>query len=160
VELGAPQALPVTVVVSRRARPGQASALAAWARGITDAAATFPGHLGAQVHEPTPPDHEDLVIVFGFSTAEQLQTWEHSPERAQWLRTADAVSEGGQRAHSLETIASLFTAPGTTGVAPPRWKSAVVIALSLYPLSVLVALGVAPHLGAVSRLLRPWLAAH
>jgi len=147
MDLGATQSLPVTVVVSRRARPGQETALTAWARGITGVAERFPGHLGAQIHEPTPPDHEDLVIVFGFGTAEQLQAWERSPERAEWLRRADAVSEGGQQAHTLETLASLFTPPGRTGIAPPRWKSAVVIALSLYPLSLLVALVVTPHLG-------------
>jgi antibiotic biosynthesis monooxygenase (ABM) superfamily enzyme len=147
MDLGATQSLPVTVVVSRRARPGQEKALAAWAHGITEEASRFPGHLGAQIHESAPPDHEDLVIVFGFSNAEQLQAWENSPERADWLRRAAAVSEGDQQAHTLETLASLFTSPGQTGVAPPRWKSATVIALSLYPLSLLVALLVTPHLG-------------
>lgn len=178
------QSLPVTVVVSRRARPGHEAELVEWARGVQEAAARFPGHLGARIHEPAPPDNETLVIVFGFATAEQLHAWEHSPERAAWLRKADALSEGDQQNHTLETFASLFTRPGATGVAPPRWKSATVILLAIYPLSVLVALVVAPYLGGlpvplrslvtsviivplmvwfavptVSKLLRRWLAA-
>jgi antibiotic biosynthesis monooxygenase (ABM) superfamily enzyme len=184
MDLQPPTSLPVTVVVSRRARPGREADLVAWAGGIRDAAARFPGHLGAQIHEPTPPSNEDLVIVFGFSTADQLHAWEASAERAEWLVQGDEVSVGGQRTHTLETLASLFTEPGTTGVAPPRWMSATVILLSIYPLSLLLGLVVSPRLGGlpvwlrslvtsliivplmvwvavptVSKLLRRWLAA-
>jgi hypothetical protein len=149
MDVDAPLALPVTVVVSRRARPGRDGDLVRWAAEVTAAAAAFPGHLGAQVHEPAPPDHEDLVIVFGFATAAQLAVWESSSERVALLRRADALSVGNQQAHTLETLATLFSAPGTAAVSPPRWKTATVIGLGLYPLALLVALLISPHLGAL-----------
>jgi antibiotic biosynthesis monooxygenase (ABM) superfamily enzyme len=137
------------VVVSRRARPGREAELVRWAAEVTAAASAFPGHLGAQVYEPAPPDHEDLVIVFGFATAEQLARWERSPERTGLIRRADELSVGTQHAHTLETLATLFSAPGTAAVAPPRWKTATVIALAIYPLTLLVALLVSPHLSSL-----------
>jgi antibiotic biosynthesis monooxygenase (ABM) superfamily enzyme len=176
--------LPVTVVVSRRARAGREGDLEQWAQGVCAAAAQFPGHLGAQIHQPSVPENADLVIVFGFEAAGELAEWERSDVRAEWLRRAEPLSDGGQQVHTVQTLAGLFTAPGRPMVPPPRWKSAVVICLALYPLSLLVALLIAPHLGglpvagrslvstalvvplmvwvavpAVSRLLRRWLAA-
>jgi antibiotic biosynthesis monooxygenase (ABM) superfamily enzyme len=44
---------PVTVSVARRVRPGREAQYEAWVRGITAAAARFPGHLGINVLRPS-----------------------------------------------------------------------------------------------------------
>lgn len=150
MDVEAPRQLPVTVVVARRPRAGHEADLERWAHGVCAGAGRFPGHLGAQVYPPSPPDRTDLVIVFGFGTAAQLAAWEHSPERAQWLQRAEPISEGGQHSPPLQVLAGLFGAAGTPMVPPPRWKSAVVIALSIYPLSLVLALLVSPHLGGLA----------
>ena len=77
--------LPVTVVLSRHPVPGREDELVAWADGVSEAAAAFPGHLGAVVYPPSPPDCDDLVIAFSFASAEQLSAWERSEERRSWL---------------------------------------------------------------------------
>ena len=64
---------PVTVVVSRRAAPGRESDLEAWFSGVVDAAGQFPGHLGAEVYRPAPPENLDHVLVFRFATHSDLQ---------------------------------------------------------------------------------------
>lgn len=130
--------LPVTVVVSRRPVPGHEADLAAWAHGISNAASVFPGHLGAQVFEAT-ADREDVVIVFSFASADVLAAWERSPERAEWIAKAGPLTVGPQEAHTVSGFESLFS-PTARVVAspPPRWKTATIIFLALYPMSLLI----------------------
>lgn len=128
--------LPVTVVVSRRPAAGREAELVEWAHGIVTAASAFPGHLGAQVHEPSPPDRDDLVIAFSFSDAMTLSDWEHSAVRAQWLERAAPLVEGGSTAHTVTGLEALFAGPKAR--TPPKWKTATVIWVALFPFSVLV----------------------
>ena len=137
--------LPVSVVVSRRPAPGRADDLVAWAHGVVAAAGAFDGHLGAQVHPPSPPDREDLVIAFSFTDAHTLSAWEHSDVRADWLRRAEPLVAGPSRAHAVDALESLFAGGSTP---PPRWKTALVILLALYPASLLVNGLLTPHLAA------------
>jgi len=137
------QVLPVSAVVSRRPAPGCERELEQWANGIVSAASTFPGHLGAQVYPPG-PDRDDLVIAFSFASADALSAWERSEVRLAWVRRAEPLSAGPMTAHALSGFESLFAAPLRASSPPPRWKTAVVIALALYPMSLLLGWLVAP----------------
>jgi uncharacterized protein len=140
-------ALPVTVVLSRRPAPGREQDLLAWADRMTKAAGRFPGHLGAQIYPPDAPDHPDLVIAFSFSTAAELSDWEHSDERRAHLEAARDLVVGEARAHSVSGFEGIFSyAPGQSVVPPPRWKTAIVIGLAIYPMSLLVSWLLGPYL--------------
>lgn len=146
--------LPVTVVVSRQPKPGREADLVAWAHAVAEAASAFPGHLGAQVFAPRPPDRSDLVIVFSFRTARELADWEHSAVRQEWLARADAISQGAQHGHALTGFESIFApSVGATKSPPPRWKTGVIIGLALFPLSLLLNLVVTPYLPASGNVL-------
>jgi len=147
--------LAVTVVVSRRPAEGKEAELTAWAHGISEAAAKFDGHLGAQIYPPSPPDREDLVLAFSFSTAAHLSAWETSPERAQWLQRSQALSTGSLHAHAVSGFEDLF-APSVhaTTTPPPRWKTGIVIALALFPMSLLLNWLLMPHLSSWNVVLR------
>lgn len=142
--------LPVSVVVSRRPAPGREADLERWARGIVDAARGFPGHLGAQVYPASPPDRDDLVIAFSFTDAHSLSDWEHSEVRRDWLARSAPLVAGPSQAHSVSGFESLFRSVGEPAgtPAPPRWKTALVIALALFPASLLLNWLVTPHLTA------------
>jgi uncharacterized protein len=138
--------LPVTVVISRRPRTGREGELLAWANGIVDAAKGFPGHLGAEVFPPNPPDCDDLVMAFSFSNADTLTAWEHSDERSQWLARAETLIAGEARTHAVSGFEGIFArGPGNSVVPPARWRTAAIIALALYPMSLLLAWVLAPH---------------
>jgi antibiotic biosynthesis monooxygenase (ABM) superfamily enzyme len=140
--------LPVTVVVSRRPVEGAEHALLDWAEGITAAAAAFPGHLGAQVFPPVAPDRDDLVIAFSFADAESLSAWEHSSERSAWIDRARPLTAGSQTAHAVSGFEGIFAPVAqATASPPPRWKTAVVIALALYPASLLLNWLLVPSMG-------------
>ncbi len=135
---GAPS-LPVTVVLARRPAPGREDELVAWAHGVTSVAETFPGHLGAQIYPPSDPDCADVVVAFTFASAEELSTWEHSRERAEWVSRAQPLVQGEARAHGVSGFEGIFShAPGQAVVPPPRWKTATIIALALFPMSLLL----------------------
>ena len=100
--------LPVTVVLSRHPVPGREDELVAWADGVSEAAAAFPGHLGAVVYPPSPPDCDDLVIAFSFASAEQLSAWERSEERRSWLDRSRDLVEGEMTLHSASGFEGIF----------------------------------------------------
>ncbi len=146
--------LPVTVVVSRRPVPGASTELLQWARGISHAASQFPGHLGAQIYEPAPPGCEDLVIAFSFANAADLSGWENSDERRSWIDRAREITVGTQTAHGLSGFEGIFAPVARASTAPPRWKTAAVIAMALYPASLLINWLLVPHLGSWNLFLR------
>jgi antibiotic biosynthesis monooxygenase (ABM) superfamily enzyme len=139
--------LPVTVVVSRRPVAGRQAELIDWANGITEAAAAFPGHLGAQIYPPSPPEREDLVIAFSFATADDLSAWEHSPQRQDWLDRARTLMVGSQQAHAVSGFEGLFSPTvHATRTPVPRWKTATVIGLAIFPMSLLINWLLGPHI--------------
>jgi len=134
--------LPVTVVVSRRPAAGREIELEEWARGLVDLSSRFPGHLDGGVL-PSSDGTGDLVVALSFVNADAAHDWEHSPERDAWLARADGLVDGPARPQALGGFESIF-APSTSGIAVPRWKTAVVIALAIYPASLVLQLVLGP----------------
>lgn len=162
----ASHALPVTVIIARQPVAGRETALVEWAHGITAAASAFPGHLGAQIYEPS-AGREELIIVFSFESADQLREWESSAVRAEWVAKGDALSVGGQRTPVASGFESLFAPSAQAKTPPPRWKTATIIAIALYPMSLLINWLLIPALAGVPLVLRvlittliivPWMA--
>ncbi|MBK9738457.1 MAG: hypothetical protein IPO93_02845 [Actinobacteria bacterium] len=147
--------LAVTVVVSRRPAPGREDELTAWGQGISEAATRFPGHLAVQLYPPTAPDREDLVIAFSFATAADLSAWEGSSVRREWLAKAQPLVEGPTRPQSVSGFEGIF-APSVQAMSspPPRWKTASIIAMALYPASLLINWLVIPQVVAWNIFLR------
>ncbi len=125
----------VTVVVTRTARPGCAEALETWLHGVGAAAEAFSGHLGLTVlRGATRPTGRDYTLIFRFATTAELEAWERSDVRADWLRRAEPLVAASnlQRLTGLETW---FTLPGGAVVSPPpRWKMALVSWCVAFPL--------------------------
>lgn len=147
--------LPVTVVISRTPAPGKEDELVAWANGVQQAASSFPGHLGAQIYPPSASDCNDLVMAFSFASAETLSAWEHSDVRRDWLKRAETLIVGEARTHAASGFESIFShAPGHKVTPPPRWKTALIIAMALYPISLLINWLISPHVAEWNILLR------
>jgi antibiotic biosynthesis monooxygenase (ABM) superfamily enzyme len=134
---------PVTVVVRHRVKPGREADFEAWQRGINAASLRFPGHMGFHVVRPHDPRKPEFMVLFKFDTLDNLERWEASDERGEWLeRLGPLVAELPVR--ERHTGMEVWFDPPRGRVAPPRLKMAVVTLLTLYPLILLVALFVAP----------------
>ncbi|MBX7194108.1 MAG: hypothetical protein K1X94_18790 [Sandaracinaceae bacterium] len=130
---------PVTVVVTRRARPGREAELEEWLRGVIAVTAQFAGYQGSTVLRPQEGSRGDHVLVFRFASFDDLRGWQTSAVRTEWLTKAEPFTEAVE-VRTQEGLEPFFDLPTHRGLGaggpPPRWKMAVVTWLGLYPLVV------------------------
>jgi antibiotic biosynthesis monooxygenase (ABM) superfamily enzyme len=139
---------PVTVVVRHRVRPGKEAEFEEWLRGISGAARSFEGHRSLNVVRPGDLRRPEYLVFFQFDTFANLEKWEKSEERLEWLKRVAPLtvrSSPWERHTGME----VWFSPHAGQVQPPRWKMAIVTLLAIYPLVLLVQVTVAP-------LLEPW----
>lgn len=128
---------PVTMIVSRRVRPGRESEYERWIEGIVAAAREFPGYAGTEVIRPGVGGEREYVIVLKFSTYDQVKAWATSPERQEWLERAEPLTQD-TTVQVVSGLEAWFTLPGQQRrPAPPRYKMALLTTAALYPLLLL-----------------------
>jgi antibiotic biosynthesis monooxygenase (ABM) superfamily enzyme len=126
---------PVTVLFSRRVKPGREVDFHAWAHGVTTAAHHFPGHLSASVLEV--PGSREYHTLYSFADRASLNAWLDSEERRRWLATVNELTETKRGLQQLTGLETWFKLPGAnvpTMKPPPRWKMWLVTIAALYPL--------------------------
>jgi antibiotic biosynthesis monooxygenase (ABM) superfamily enzyme len=136
---------PVSVVVRHRVKPGREAAFEDWQRGIIDAALKFDGHLGFHVIRPPDPKRPEYLVLFKFDSLANLEAWERSAERREWLDRVRPLLAGPPELERHTGLEVWFNPPPGRP-APPRYRMAAVTLLTLYPLILGVQAAVAPHL--------------
>ncbi|MBD0863051.1 hypothetical protein IA539_17850 [Gordonia sp. zg691] len=126
---------PVTVAVRRRAKPESVGALWNWAQELCEAARAHPGFIGSDLSVRGQGDAPELVIGLSFDSSESLAAWERSEERVGHLEGGSSVTDGPVVGLTVADFdRGLFGgSPGQVAVAPPRWKTAVVVWTALFP---------------------------
>ncbi|MCU7797040.1 MAG: antibiotic biosynthesis monooxygenase [Candidatus Thiodiazotropha sp. (ex Myrtea spinifera)] len=134
---------PVTVLVTRKPKPGKEAEFEDYITGITQAAMQHPGHMGTNIFRPTKPDGA-YRIVFKFDRRSHLEQWERSAERAEWREIAESVSQPRE----IQTITGLeawFTLPDCAiNVHPPKYKMAFLVWLGVFSLVTLLSYLIGP----------------
>ncbi|KNX36867.1 antibiotic biosynthesis monooxygenase [Luteipulveratus halotolerans] len=136
----------VTVSITRRVSATDETAMLAWVRAGTSMAERFPGFLGCGWVRPT-GDSDEWHMLYRFADEESLHRWEGSAERSWWLRSGEGLVEHtlAERRTGVEgwfdepvdvSLQTLVTAPSTPP-APPRWKQALIIWMTFFPLNLL-----------------------
>jgi antibiotic biosynthesis monooxygenase (ABM) superfamily enzyme len=127
----------VMMLVSRRVKSGYESEFERVMEKFIDAAANFPGCLGAQLMHPGDEvDVKDSLYhaILAFENQNCLHAWKNSPARSQGLAAAAAYIEGQAIVREVSGLAQWFQAPtGSTQAGPPRWKVALVTWLGIFP---------------------------
>lgn len=136
---------PITVVVRHRVKPGKVTEFEDWLRGITKAALRFEGHSGFHVIRPGDTAKPEYLIFFRFDTFENLEKWETSETRTQWLQRVEAltIDEATRERH---TGLEVWFSPPSGRSQPSRSKMAMVTLLAIYPLILLVQVTIVPVL--------------
>jgi uncharacterized protein len=139
----APSDGPLTVSITRRARPQDELLMQAWVHAGTSMAERFDGFLGAGWVRS---GDEDWHMLYRFDCRAHLDAWERSTERTRWLRSAADLVEH-RRTEYRTGIEGWFDEPETrsvheaaqaaqpTATPPPRWKQATVIWMAFFPTS-------------------------
>ena len=138
---------PVTVVITRRVKPGCEPAFEKFISGITASAMTFKGHLGTNVFRPSHLKDHEYRIIFKFDRASNLRIWEESECRRQWLARAESLRLEPARIRIITGLETWFTLSSPKGLLPPpRYKMATITLLALFPSIQIANLTLAPLL--------------
>ncbi|WP_427159308.1 antibiotic biosynthesis monooxygenase [Aliinostoc sp. HNIBRCY26] len=126
---------PGVIAIARRVKPGSETAFEEATKGVILAASTFPGYLGSDVLYPSSKRGE-WQLILRFDTPEHLQEWETSPICQGWIARADALTVNEARVTRVNSLEAWFTLPEIpNAVPPPKWKTAIVSAVGIYPVS-------------------------
>lgn len=125
----------VTVVISRRVKPGCETAFEAFLVGVTAACSQFPGYLGSSIFRPASADDPEYRVIFKFDQLSALRHWEASAERQMWFSQADTLTVCPPIVQVLTGLETWFTLPGKAAIVPPpRYKMSLVTWLAVFPL--------------------------
>ena len=142
---------PVTVLVTRRVRPGQEQAFTAWLRELADVARQYPGHQGVTViPPPAGADDREYVIVFRFDSQAHLRVWQESHERRAMLARSESMADTPPVERELTGMETWFAVPGgLVRQLPAAWKMWLLSSVAIYPLITLLSVVLGPLLGNV-----------
>ncbi|UBF26979.1 antibiotic biosynthesis monooxygenase [Kovacikia minuta CCNUW1] len=127
--------IPVTVVISRRVKPGKEAEFEAFLAGVNAACMQYEGHLGANIFRPSNSASSEYRIIFKFDSLNNLRRWEASEERQQWFSLAEELTQSPPQIQILTGLETWFTLPGQSTITPPpRYKMALVSWLAVFPL--------------------------
>lgn len=141
---------PVTVLITRRVRPGRDREFEAATAAMIAAASAFPGHLGGYVLKPEGEASSLRQTLFAFDTQAHLDAWTASDARRDLLADLAASSDGDTAVHVLTGLEGWFALPAQpTRLPPPRWKMALVTWSGIFPLVAILSALLSPTLAAV-----------
>lgn len=134
----------VTRIARRRARPGHAREYEALVREMFQLMRQQPGFLGAEL---IPPETEDGLyqVVVNYASEDDLSRWDGSAERREIFARMRPHAEGEPEHRRLSALDEWFFGPSVPrSTVIPRWKSAIVTWMGIWPLASLVLYVVAP----------------
>jgi antibiotic biosynthesis monooxygenase (ABM) superfamily enzyme len=133
----------VTVVVTHRVSADEEQSFLAWQQQVTDAERKFAGFRGSELFRPVPGVQESWTAMYRFASAEDLDRWLESSERADLIARADHFHEFELR-RVENSFGSWFSFAGDGDVsnAPSSWKTALSVLVGLYPTVVLLRLAI------------------
>ena len=145
----------VTVVWSRRAKPGCEAALGNVIDRLAKAMAKAPGYEGVAILRPQAGHPPIYTMVAHFASQADLDAWVSSEVRGRLYAEAEEVSVGGLNVQQAAGLEAWFQMPGQPLVVPPpRYKMAIITWAAIFPLLVLANLIAAQLLSRVSPLVR------
>lgn len=83
-----------TVVVARRIHPGHEDEFGDWDRRIRETASTYPGFVASEVQPPNLSHPGEWVTVYSFDTADRLESWLLSDDRAGLMEEVEPLLDG------------------------------------------------------------------
>lgn len=126
---------PVTLVITRRVRPGRDADYEAWLAAFQQAARALPGYLGVTTQRPATGAPADYVSVLRFASLAALQAFERSPLRQQHLAQVVDLVEGDAAWRQLSGLEFWFTPPpGTVVPQPARSRMALLMIAVVFSL--------------------------
>ena len=135
----------VVEVIITQVKPGKEADYREWETRIQQAQSKFPGYRGAYVQPPVAGEL-GWTTLMRFDTAEQLDKWLKSPERAALIKESEPLVEYAHLQRMGTSFPGWFPTDPKTGKGPPNWKAAMLVLLGLFPIVMLEARFLNPRL--------------
>jgi uncharacterized protein len=132
------QSKPVTVIVKRIAKKDKIKEFEKWLSGISKDISRQEGMMGIDIIKPTSnstnnKSKSEYVIIFRFNSYENLEKWEKSPIRNEWLQKSRKLAEPDYDVQKMTGLEFWFTpyfkdesSPLIPLQPPPRYKMVIV----------------------------------
>ena len=126
---------PVTVIVKRIAKKDKTKEFEEWLSGISKEVSRQEGSMGIDIIRPTNGNktNSEYVIIFRFDSYDNLEKWEKSAIRNEWLQKSWELAEANYDVQKLTGLEFWFTpypkdesSPIVPLKPPPRHKMAIV----------------------------------
>ncbi len=139
----------VVEVIVTRVKPGKEEAYRVWETRIQQAQSKFPGYMGSYLQ---PPIAGELgwTTLMRFESAEQLDKWLKSAERAALLKEVQPLIDYAHLQRMHTSFPGWFPTDPNTGKGPPNWKAAMLVLLGLFPIVMLESRFLSPHLAGLN----------
>jgi hypothetical protein len=139
----------VVEVIITQVKPGKEAAYREWETKVQQAQSKFPGYRGSYVQPPVAGEL-GWTTLMRFDTAEQLDKWLKSPERAALVRDAEPLVEYAHVQRMGSSFPGWFPTDPKTGQGPPNWKAGMLVLLGLFPIVMLETKFLSPRLSGVN----------
>lgn len=134
---------PVTVVITRRVKPGRETDYEAWLARLQAEARGLPGYLGVTTQRPAPGGPREYVSALRFDSLASLRAFEQSELRARHLAEVQDFVEADAVWRELSGLEFWFTPPpGTVVPQPSRPRMALLMIAVVFSLVLLIGSGV------------------
>lgn len=134
----------ITRIARRKALPGHASEYEALVREMFTLMRNHEGFLGAEIIPPETDDGEHQVVV-RFESEADLAAWDSSADRRHIFAKMRDHAEGDPQHRRLNVLEEWFVGPSVPAATrPPRWKTAIVTWMGIWPLASLAIYFLAP----------------
>lgn len=139
----------VVEVIVTKVKPGQEIQYREWETRVQQAQSKFPGYLGSYVQ---PPIAGELgwTTLMRFASAGQLEQWLGSKERSDLLAEVQPLIDYAHLQRVDTSFPGWFPSDPNTGKGPPNWKAAMLVLLGLFPIVMLEARFLSPHLAGLN----------
>lgn len=130
----------VTVVITRRVRPGREADYEAWLARLLEDVKKMPGYLGISVQRPAEGAKDrEYTCVYRFDGVAALRAFEESPSRRRALAEVGDYVEADATWRRLTGLELWFTPPpGPVAPQPSRGRMAVVMIAVVWGLVLLL----------------------
>jgi hypothetical protein len=139
----------VIEVIVTKVKPGKEAAYREWETKTQQAQSKFPGYCGSYVQPPLAGEL-GWTTLMRFDTAEHLDKWLKSPERAALISEAEPLIDYAHLQRMETSFPGWFPTDPKTGHGPPNWKAAMLVLLGLFPIVMLESLFLSPCLASLN----------
>lgn len=139
----------VVEVIITQVKTGKEAAYREWETKIQQAQSKFAGYRGSYVQPPVTGEL-GWTTLMRFDTAEQLDAWLKSSERAALVKEAEPLVEYAHLQRMGTSFPGWFPTDPKTGQGPPNWKAAMLVLLGLFPIVMLESLFLSPRLASLN----------